>query len=139
MDKTFDPESDELKETWNLSITYEDVKELCENLEKLNLETNQESDNSESSTETVIENKRRKSSPEKKRVKNYPNPMLLFLPFQGERSLVSSIPLEWWAKLSSILQWVQKTAKLPLKIRQESTDTEHKSYMKKTVNVRTAT
>ena len=65
MEKIFDPESDEFKETWNLSITYEDVKELCENLEKLNLETNQESDNSESSTETVIENKRRKLSLEK--------------------------------------------------------------------------
>ena len=62
MEKNDDPKSEErFKETWDLSVTKEEdsiVKNLCENLEKLNLEENQESDNSESSTETVIENKR---------------------------------------------------------------------------------
>ena len=58
MEKNYDPKSEEIfKETWDLSVTHEDdsiVKNLCENLEKLNLEANKESDNSESSTETVI-------------------------------------------------------------------------------------
>ena len=42
---------------WNLSSTKEEdssVKNLCESLEKLNLDNNQESDNSDSSTDTVI-------------------------------------------------------------------------------------
>merc|ERR1711873_205852 len=72
MEKNYDPKLEEIfKETWDLSVTCEDnsiVKNLCENLEKLNLETNQESDNSESSTETVIEYKTRKLSPEKRKM-----------------------------------------------------------------------
>merc|ERR1711873_20302 len=66
MEKNYDPKSEEIfKETWDLSVTKEDdsiVKNLCEDLEKINLETNQESDNSESSIETVIERKTRKLS-----------------------------------------------------------------------------
>lgn len=69
MEKNDDPKSEErFKETWDLSVTKDEdsiVKNLYENLEKFNLEENQESDNSESSTENVIGNKRRKLSPEK--------------------------------------------------------------------------
>merc|ERR1711873_359671 len=76
MEKKYDPKSEErFKETWDLSVTKEEdsiFKNLCENLEKLNLEKNQESDNSESSTETVIEYKRRKLSPEKEKREKLP-------------------------------------------------------------------
>ena len=64
---------------------------------------------------------------------------LLFLPFQGERSLASSTPFEWRPKQSLILQRVQKTANFLLKICQENINTEHKSYTKKTAHVCTAT
>merc|ERR1712240_572587 len=57
-------DSEELKseesfeKIWNLPSTNEEdssVKNLCESLEKLTLDNNQESDNSDSSTDTVIE------------------------------------------------------------------------------------
>merc|ERR1712082_274419 len=57
---------------WNLSSTNEEdssVKNLCESLEKLNLDNNQESDNSDSSTDTVIETNKEKLSPEKEKQK----------------------------------------------------------------------
>merc|ERR1712240_49345 len=69
---------------WDLSITKEEdssVKNLCESLEKLNLDNNQESDNSDSSTDTVIGTKEKNFLQKKKKEKL----MLLFLPFQGER------------------------------------------------------
>merc|ERR1711873_399227 len=113
MEKNYNPKSEEIfKETWDLSVTCEDdsiVKNLSENLKKLNLETKQEN-----------------YLQKKKNVKSYPNPMLLFLPFQGKRSLVLSIPLEWRAKMSSILQRVQNKRKHPLKTRQENTNMGHK-------------
>ena len=76
MEKNYNPKSEEiLKEIWDLSDTSEDesiVKTLGKNLEKLNLETNQESDNSETSAETVIRNKTRELSPEKEKSKKLP-------------------------------------------------------------------
>merc|ERR1712240_225859 len=70
MEKYYNPKSEQIfKEIWDLSDTSEDesiVKTLGKNLEKLNLETNQESDNSETSAETVIKNKTRKFSRKRK-------------------------------------------------------------------------
>merc|ERR1712112_805092 len=62
---------------WDLSITKEEdssVKNLCESLEKLNLDKNQESDSSDSSTDTVIETKKEKLSPEKEKSKKKISP-----------------------------------------------------------------
>ena len=103
MEKIFDPNSEKFKETWNLSITYEDVKELCENLEKLNLETNQESDNSESSTETLIKRKTRKLSPEKEKCEKLPesDASLSPIPRGEESSIVHSLGMVSKTKLDS--------------------------------------
>merc|ERR1712082_97487 len=69
MEKNYDPKSEEIfREVWDLSDTSEDesiVKNLEKDLENLNIETNQDSDNSETSAETVIENKETEDSPEK--------------------------------------------------------------------------
>ena len=66
MEKQYDPKSEDVfKEVWDLSDTSEDesiVKNLEEDLAKLNIETAQDSDNSESSAETVIEQKKRELS-----------------------------------------------------------------------------
>ena len=93
MEKNYNPKSEEIfKETWDLSVTCEDdsiVKNLYENLEKLNLETNQESDNSESSTETVIEYKTRKLSPEKEKCEKLPKSDASLSPIpRGEESSI---------------------------------------------------
>merc|ERR1712243_299377 len=51
------------EEIWNLSKRNEEdssVKDLCESLEKLNIDEDQESDNSDSSTNTVIETNKEK-------------------------------------------------------------------------------
>ena len=87
------------EEIWDLSNTkVEDssVKNLCENLEKLNLEENQESDNSESSTDTVIENKRRKLSPEKEKSEKFSESDASLSPIPGgeESSIVHSPGME---------------------------------------------
>merc|ERR1712240_926561 len=60
------------QEIWNLSKRNEEdssVKELCESLEKLNIDKDQESENSDSSTNTVIETKKEKFSKKKKKKK----------------------------------------------------------------------
>merc|ERR1711905_22390 len=59
IEKNYDPKSEDVfKEVWDLSDTSEDesnVKNLEKDLERLNIETPQDSDNSETSAETVIE------------------------------------------------------------------------------------
>ena len=71
MEKNYDPKSEDIfKEIWDLSDTSEDesiVKNLGKDLAKLNIDTNQESENSETSAETVIEHKKREISPEKEK------------------------------------------------------------------------
>merc|ERR1711955_8013 len=100
MEKNYDPKSEEIfKETWDLSVTCEDdsiVKTLCENLEKLNLETNQESDNSESSAETVIEYKTKELSPEKEKCGKLPesDASLSPIPRGEESSIVHSLEMK---------------------------------------------
>merc|ERR1711873_111624 len=107
MEKNYDPKSEEIfEETWDLPVTKEDdsiVKNLCENLEKLNLETSQESDNSESSTETVIEYKRRKLSPEKEKCEKLPESNTSLSPIlRGEESsIVHSLGMESKTELDS--------------------------------------
>ena len=67
----YDPKSEDVfKEVWDLSDTSEDetiVKTLYEELAKLDIQTVQDSDNSESSTNTVIEAEKREKSPEKEK------------------------------------------------------------------------
>merc|ERR1712243_187379 len=59
MRQNYDPKSEDVfKEAWDLSDTSEDdtiVKELYEELSNLKIQTIQDSDNSKSSTNTVIE------------------------------------------------------------------------------------
>merc|ERR1711873_191171 len=74
---------------WNLSSTNEEdssVKNLCESLEKLNLDNNEESDNSDSSTDTVIETNKEKLSPEKEKESF---PLLVSIPVSVEESELS--------------------------------------------------
>merc|ERR1712243_201091 len=109
------------KETWDLSVTCEDdsiVKNLCENLEKLNLETNQESDNSESSTETGIEYKTRKLSPEKEKCEKLPesDASLSPIPRGEESSITHSLGMESKTELDSA------TGSEDRKTRQENTN-----------------
>merc|ERR1712240_219460 len=100
MEKNYDPKSEEVfKETWDLSVTRGDdsiVKTLCENLEKLNLETNQESDNSESSAETVIEYKTKELYLEKEKCEKLPesDASLSPIPRGEESSIVHSLGME---------------------------------------------
>merc|ERR1712240_740304 len=107
MERKYNPKSEErFKETWDLSVTKEEdsiVKNLCENLEKLNLETNQESDNSDSSTETVIEYKIRKLSPEKEKCQKLPESDASLSPIRRgeESSIVHSLGRESKTKLDS--------------------------------------
>merc|ERR1712240_914268 len=80
---------------WDLSTTKEEdssVKNLCESLEKLNLDNNQESDNSDSSTDTVIETKKGKLSPEKEKRKT--DASLSPIPGGEESSIVHSPGME---------------------------------------------
>merc|ERR1712240_388014 len=80
---------------WDLSITKEEdssVKNLCESLEKLNLDKNQESDSSDSSTDTVIETKKEKLSPEKEKSKT--DASLSPIPGGEEFSIVHSPGME---------------------------------------------
>ena len=87
---------------WNLSSTNEEdssVKNLCESLEKLNLDNNQESDNSDSSTDTVIETNKEKLSPEKEKRKN--DASLSPIPGGEESSIVHSPGMESKNKLDS--------------------------------------
>ena len=69
MEKNYDPKSEDVfKEVWDLSDTSDEesvIKKLEKNLANLNMETNQESDNSETSAETVIENKEKSPEEEK--------------------------------------------------------------------------
>merc|ERR1712240_90414 len=88
---------------WDLSITKEEdssVKNLCESLEKLNLDNNQESDNSDSSTDTVIETKKEKLSPEKEKRKS--DASLSPIPGGEEFSIVHSPGIESKNELDSI-------------------------------------
>merc|ERR1712240_107876 len=109
MEKNYDSKSEELfKEIWDLSDTSEDesiVKTLGENLEKLNLQTNQESDNSETSAETVIEKKTRKLSPEKEKCEKLPESDASLSPIpRGEGfSIVHSLGMESKTKLDSAM------------------------------------
>merc|ERR1712243_229587 len=70
------PKSEDIfKEVWDLSDTSEDesiVKNLETDLAKLNIETNQDSDNSETSAETVIKHKKREIYPEKEKCEKLP-------------------------------------------------------------------
>merc|ERR1712240_518982 len=97
MEKNYNPISEEIfKETSDLSDTSEDesiVKTLGEDLEKLNLETNQESDNSETSAETVIGKKTRELSLEKEKCEKLPEPdaSLSPIPRGEESSIVHSL------------------------------------------------
>ena len=107
IEKNYDPKSEEIfKEIWDLSDTSEDesiVKTLGENLEKLNLETNQESDNSETSAETMIEKKTRELSPEKEKCEKLPesDASLSPIPRGEESSIVHSLGMVSKTKLDS--------------------------------------
>ena len=76
MEKNYDPKSEDIfKEVWDLSDTSEDesiVKNLYEELAKLDIQTVEDSDNSESSAETVIEAEKRELSPEKEKCEKFP-------------------------------------------------------------------
>ena len=87
---------------WDLSSTKEEdssVKNICESLEKLNLDNNQESDNSDSSTDTVIETKKEKLSPEKEKRKT--DASLSPIPGGEEFSIVHSPGMESKNELDS--------------------------------------
>merc|ERR1711873_60828 len=101
------PKSEErFEEIWDLSNTkVEDssVKNLCENLEKLNLEENQESDNSESSTDTVIEKKEENFLQKKKKCEKLLESDASLSPIPGgeESSIVHSPGMESENELDS--------------------------------------
>merc|ERR1711867_256433 len=61
-----------IKDIWDLSQEEADssVKDLCESLGKLNIDETQESENSDSSTNTVIETKKVKLSEDEEKEKN---------------------------------------------------------------------
>merc|ERR1712240_128103 len=107
IEKNYNPKSEELfKEIWDLSDTSEDesiVQTLGENLEKHNLETNQESDNSETSAETVIKKKTRKLSPKKEKCEKLPesDASLSPIPRGEESSIGHSLGMESKTKLDS--------------------------------------
>ena len=107
MEKHYDPKSEDIfKEVWDLSDTSEDesiVKNLEEDLAKLNIETNQDSDNSESSAETVIKQKKRELSPEKEKCEKLPesDASLSPIPRGEESSIVHSLGMESKTKLDS--------------------------------------
>ena len=104
MEKQYDPKSEDVfKEVWDLSDTSEDksmVKNLDEELSKL---TVQDSDNSESSAETVIEAEKREISPEKEKCEKFPESDASLSPIPGgqESSILHSLGMVSKTKLHS--------------------------------------
>ena len=107
MKQKYDPKSEDVfKEAWDLSDTSEDdtiVKELYEELSNLKIETIQDSDNSESSTNTVIKTEKRKKSPEKEKCQKFPESDASRPPIPGgqEYNIVHSLGMESITKLDS--------------------------------------
>ena len=107
MEKQYDPKSEDVfKEVWDLSDTSEDesiVKNLFEDLAKLNIQSVQDSNNSESSAETVIEAKKRELSPEKEKCEKFPESDASLSPIPGgqESSIVHSLGMVSKTKLDS--------------------------------------
>merc|ERR1711989_110677 len=107
MEKNYDPKSEDIfKEVWDLSDTSEDesiVKNLDEELAKLNIQSVQDSDNSESSAETVIEAKKKELSPEKEKCEKFPESDASLSPIPGgqESSIVHSLGMVSKTKLNS--------------------------------------
>merc|ERR1711867_153764 len=81
------------------------VKNLEEDLAKLNIESNQDSNNSESSAETVIEHKKRELSPEKEKCEKLPksDASLSPIPRGEESSIVRSLGMVSKTKLDSAM------------------------------------
>merc|ERR1711867_241129 len=81
------------------------VKNLEEDLAKLNIETNQDSNNSETSAETVIEHKKRELSPEKEKCEKLPesDASLSPIPRGEESSIVHSLGMVSKTKLDSAM------------------------------------
>merc|ERR1712243_295744 len=71
-DKKDSKNEENIEDIWNLSKEEADssVKDLCESLGKLNIDEEKESENSDSSTNTVIETKKVKLSEEEEKQKN---------------------------------------------------------------------
>ena len=107
MKLNYNPKSEDVfKEVWDLSDTSEDdtiVKDLYEELSNLKIQTIQDSDNSESSTNTVIETKKREKSPEKEKFQKFPesDASLSSIPGGQESSIVHSLGMESKTKLNS--------------------------------------
>merc|ERR1712240_1004654 len=111
------------EEIWNLSNRNEEdssVKDLCESLEKLNIDENQESVNSDSSTNTVIETNKEKLSPEKEKRKT--DASLSPIPGGEESSIVHSPGMESKNELDSTNK--KKKENHILKPHQEDIDTD---------------
>ena len=106
-EKNYDPKSKAIfKEVWDLSDTSEDesiVKNLEKDLAKLNIETNQDSDNSETSAETVIKHKKKEISPEIEKCEKLPESNASLSPIlRGEESsIVHSLGMVSKTKLDS--------------------------------------
>merc|ERR1711873_188523 len=102
-DEKEDLKSEEsFEKIWNLSSTNKEdssVKNLYKSLEKLNLDNNQESDNSDSSTDTVIETNKEKLSPEKEKRKT--DASLSPIPGGEESSIINSPGIESKNELDS--------------------------------------
>merc|ERR1712240_720709 len=101
--KEEDLENEEsFEEIWNLSKRNEEdssVKDLCESLGKLNIDEDQESENSDSFTNTVIETNKEKLSQEKEKPKNDASSSPI--PGGEESSIVHSPGMESKNKLDS--------------------------------------
>ena len=121
MEKNYDPKSEDIfKEVWDLSDTSEDesiVKNLEKDLAKLNIETNQDSDNSETSAETVIEHKKSEISPENEKCEKLPksDASLSPIPRGEESSIVHSLGMVSKTKLDSATG-TEKKQNIPSKL-----------------------
>ena len=104
MKLNYDPKSEDVfKEVWDLSDTSEDdtvIKDLYKELSNLKIQKIQDSNNSESFTNTVIEKKKKEKSPEREKI---PESDASRPPIPGgqEYNIVHSLGMESITKLDS--------------------------------------
>merc|ERR1712115_407452 len=107
MKQQYDPKSEDVfKDVWYLSDISEDetiVKNLYKELANLKIQSVQDSDNSESSTNTVIETEEIEKSPEKEKGQKFPESNASRPPIPGgqESNIVRSLGMESTTKLDT--------------------------------------